>query len=310
MKNYTIVFGCCAEDYTYYQKTKTADVSFGGKGGNQAIAHAKAGRKTIMLTKFSSMPSEKESTERQLKNFKKHKVCVKYIAYDKEHRNEQTRVLVDMDGDNTMEEIKDMSNTYTIDYVHKNEKLIKNAKFLILQLKIPNEVTKEIFKICKKHNVKTCLTPCRFQKARENPDFIEDATFVTLNKKEITQIFGKEKDREITLSDRQIANILKKYPNKIILTLGEKGVKYHNGQEIVTIPAINIENVVTTTGAGDTFCGNFVACLLDGDDITTAIQKGICASTIKIQSEGTQNGMPYKKERDALHSKVFKENIK
>lgn len=307
MKKYTIVFGCCAEDYAYYQKTHTSDVSFGGKGGNQAIAHAKAGRKTIMLTKFSSMPSEKEVTQRQLKNLKKHKVCIKYIQYDDEHRNEQTRVLVDINGDNSLEEIKDMSNTYTIDYVYKNEKLIKNASFLILQLKIPNEVTREIFKVCKKYNIKTCLTPCRIHKARENMDFIEDSTFITLNKKEMINIFGKEKEGEFTLSDKQIDNILKKYPNKIILTLGENGVKYHNGKELITIPAINVDNVVNTTGAGDTFCGNFVACLLDGDDIKTAIQKGICASTIKIQHQGTQNGMPLKKERDALYKKTFKE---
>jgi ribokinase len=308
MKNYTIVFGCCEEDHTYYEKTQTTDISFGGKGANQAVAHAKAGRKTIMLTKFSSMKSEMPSTTRQVKNFKKNKVSTKYIEYDDKNKNEMSKIEIDLSGDNTIHECIGMSQTFSTEYLLKNEKLIKNSSFVILQLKTNVEITKELFKICKKHNIKTCLTPCRTHKARANMDFIEDATFVTLNEKEMINLFGKEKeDGTFSLTNKQMDNILKKYPNKIILTLGEKGVKYCDGKDIVNIPAVKVENVVNTTGAGDTFCGNFVACILDGDDIKTSIKKAICASTIKIQKEGTQNGMPFKKERDTLYKKVFKE---
>ena len=49
--------------------------------------------------------------------------------------------------------------------------------------------------------------------------------------------------------------ILRKYPNKLIITQGENGVKYFDGGEIITVPCIKVE-VQDTTGAGDTFCAS------------------------------------------------------
>ena len=64
--------------------------------------------------------------------------------------------------------------------------------------------------------------------------------------------------------------------------------------------------MIDTTGAGDTFCANFVASLMTNSSICEAVQKGICASTIKIQTHGTQNGIPKKKETNKLFNKEFK----
>ena len=62
------------------------------------------------------------------------------------------------------------------------------------------------------------------------------------------------------------------------------------------MPAIKIKNVIDTTGAGDTFCGNFVANLVKGDTIHNAIAKAQYASAYKIQFKSAQAGMPTKQE--------------
>ena len=58
-----------------------------------------------------------------------------------------------------------------------------------------------------------------------------------------------------------IESCVSMYPNKLIVTLGCQGIMYHNGNEIVKIPAIPVKHVEDTTGAGDTFNGNFAAAM-------------------------------------------------
>ena len=299
---YCIVFGCCTIDKTRYEKDDTYFESFGGKGGNQAIALSRAGVKTILLSKFSHTKEEKSLTKSHIKNLKKNKVSTKYVAFDKEHRNDYTNVVIGLNGDNTLNEVIDISQSFTVDYVRKHKKLIEGAKYVLLQMKVPVDVTKEIISICKNAGVKTVLTPCRMEKIKANMDIIEKVDYITCNSKEVQEIFGKQG----SLTATQLNSVLKKYPNKLIATLGGDGVKFHNGKKVVHEKAIKISNVVDTTGAGDTFCANLVSSLMTGDDLQTAVRKGICASTIKIQITGTQTGMPKAKERDKLFAKIYK----
>ena len=251
------------------------------------------------------MKSDKKNTKLMLKNFKRNKVNTKFIEFDKNHHNDYTRIDIALNGDNTLYEHSDISKSYSEEMIKNNAELIKNADYVVMQLKVPNKVTRELFKICKKQNVKTVLTPCRPFKARNNPRFIEDATYITCNLKEATEIFGIEENGNFVFGTKELNNILRRYPNKLIVTLGKKGVKWFDGKKICFEKSIEVDRVIDTTGAGDTFCGNFVSCLQSGEALQIAIRKGICASAIKIQKAGTQDGMPTKKERDKLYRKIY-----
>lgn len=297
---YCVVFGCSATDITRYEKDNKEFVSFGGKGGNQAVALARAGIKTIMLTKLSSLKEDKQTTKAHLKNFKQNNVITKYIDFVNV-KNDYTKVTVSQNGDNTLNEFKAIADYVDANYVDKNKRIIEKAKYAIIQLKVPIEATKKLIEICKQAKVKIVLTPCRPQKVIDNFDIIENVDYTTCNEHEANAIFGKGKN----LTQKELNEILKRYPNKLIVTLGKKGVKFHNGAKIVYIKALKIDNVVDTTGAGDTFCSNLVSCLIDNTTLEEAVKKGICASSIKIQSAGTQNGMPKKKDRDKLYNQVY-----
>ena len=302
MREYILVFGCSTIDISFYQKDKSTKISFGGKGSNQAVATAKAGKNVVFLTRLSKMKEDKKNTKLMIKNFKKNKINIKHIEFDKNHHNDYTRVDVSANGDNILSEHPDISNSFSKDFVRKNVDLIRNAEYVLMQLKVPNDVTKELFKVCKKYGVKTVLTPCRTIKEKKNPNFVESATYVTCNQKEVAEIFG---NGENNLTNKQLNEILRKYPNKLIVTLGKNGVKWFDGKKICFEKSIKMSKVLDTTGAGDTFCGNFVASLSDGLSIRESIRKGICASTLKIQKIGTQDGMPLKKERDKLYNEIY-----
>ena len=52
-------------------------------------------------------------------------------------------------------------------------------------------------------------------------------------------------------------------PSLVVIKLGEKGCLVYDGEQdkIMSLPAFPASNVVDTTGAGDSFCGGFVAAL-------------------------------------------------
>ncbi len=299
---YSVVFGCSTMDIAHYEKTGKQFISFGGKGANQAVALSRAGVKTIMLSKLSSLPEEKD-TKKIIKNFKKNKVNTKYIGFDK-YRNDYTKVTISKNGNNKLDEFMEISQQIDENYILKNKSIIEKADYALIQLKVPITSTLAFIDVCKQTNVKIVLTPCRANKVREHYEVIENVDFITCNEKEVNDIFGNNKK----LTSKELDEVLKKYPNKLIVTLGGKGVKFFDGKKVHMIKALDIENVVDTTGAGDTFCANFVSALMENHSIIEAIKKGICASSIKIQTHGTQNGIPKKKDRDKLYTKVFKEN--
>ena len=305
MRGYILVCGVATVDETFYEKNGIKKISFGGKGSNQAIAISKAGCKTIFLTRLSITKQDIGTTKELLKVYRKNKICTKFIELDNAHRNDYTKVNIAIDGDNRLDEFLDISQTFDANFAKKWEKIIKNAKYVVLQLKVPNEFTKEIYDICKKNNVKIVLTPCRPEKLKKDFDLIENADIVTCNLREATEIFGKKVGREIKFETKDLNSVLKKYPNKLIVTLGKRGVKWFDGKKFCFEKSIKLKTVEDTTGAGDTFCGNLVACLFSGDELGVAIKKAICASTLKIQHTGTHDGIPNKKERDMLYRNFY-----
>ena len=83
-----------------------------------------------------------------------------------------------------------------------------------------------------------------------------------------------------------------KYPNKqIVLTVGEKGSYYINGETIIHQNAYQVK-AVDTTAAGDTFTGFFLASLLKDGDVSKALDLAARASSITVQGKGAADSIP------------------
>ncbi|MHA2393848.1 MAG: carbohydrate kinase family protein [Promethearchaeota archaeon] len=79
----------------------------------------------------------------------------------------------------------------------------------------------------------------------------------------------------------------------VVITLGEKGALVTTDQFQMKIPSYKIDNVVDTTGAGDTFNGAFsVAYWIRKWDLEKSIRYANAAASLKIQKLGARTGMP------------------
>lgn len=247
----------------------------GGKGANQAVAASKLGASSTMIGCIGN----DQNGEFSINNLNLMNVDTSCI---KKTDNAPTGVanIVVAEHDNSIIVIAGANYEITKEDIDNCRDVILSADIVLLQLEIPLEVVEYTAQLCRKNNVRVLLNPAP---AVELPEtLIENATYITPNEHELNIILGKQNNVDETI---------KMYPNKIIVTMGSKGVKYFDGSEMKLVPSYNVE-VVDTTGAGDTFCGGLAAALVKGDKLEDAIKFANKAAAISITKLGAQSGMP------------------
>ena len=87
-----------------------------------------------------------------------------------------------------------------------------------------------------------------------------------------------------------------------VITLGEQGALYHDGQQTLHQPAFNCGAVVETTGAGDAFNGGFAVALAEGQGIEAALRFACATASLSVTRQGTAPAMPTRPEIEAVVS--------
>lgn len=294
--NYDVcVFGGCSLDQTFYEKSdgtynERADVKApGGKGANQAVAASRAGAKTTIITRIG----KDDIGNSILENLHFNMVNTSNVEIVDGLQNDYSNIYIRLkDKDNDIKRVNGAIDSFTPDMIDRYSDVLLGSNIIVCQLKVPKEVTEKLINFCYKHKKFLILTPCRPDKLcisnnKQNLDLINKISLITCNKKECETIFGTD----------DIESVVKKYPNKLIVTLGKDGLIYYNGKRVIRMPAIETD-VIDTVGAGDTLCGNLACFLSQQLDLEHALRKAMYASTLKLQVKTAQAGMPYKEDLD------------
>ena len=311
MKYDVCVFGGCALDRTFYEKedgtyNKQPDViSPGGKGANQAVAAARAGAKTIMITRVGKddEDDDKKIGKTIVDNLDVHDINLSCVEIVEGLENDYSNIFINKDDkDNDIHRFSGAIDSFTPDMIERYKDVLLDSEIIACQLKVPKEVTVALINFCYEHNKTLVLTPCRPEKLSlevpSNKELIDKISIITCNRKECETIFGTD----------NIEECVTKYPNKLIVTLGADGLMYHDGEKIVHMPAIKTE-VVDTTGAGDTLNGNLCAFLAKGMNLHDSLEKAMYASAMKLTQKSAQAGMPYRDQLEEYIKKQTEENI-
>lgn len=96
-----------------------------------------------------------------------------------------------------------------------------------------------------------------------------------------------------------IRSLQKKYPSaNILMTRGALGAMYLGcaGNDVISVPASAVENVVDTTAAGDTFIGYFLAETALGQSPEAAMKTAAKASGLCVGRLGAADSIPLRRE--------------
>lgn len=80
-------------------------------------------------------------------------------------------------------------------------------------------------------------------------------------------------------------------PGTLTITLGERGSVTFQGDEIISVPAFDVQ-AVDTTGAGDVFHGGYIYGLLKGWDMGETVRVASALAAIKCRAVGGRAGIP------------------
>ena len=261
---------------------KGSDLQYipGGKGANQAVAMARLGAEVTM---FGCVGND-ENGRHLIKNLETNNVKTDNI---KIVDGEPTGIAIITLGedDNTIVVVAGANRCTDISYIESIKNELFKHDMVVFQHEIPLDAVHYAIEICHEKGIPIVLNPAP---AADVPkEIVEKVTYITPNEHEASLIFGEGMSEE---------EILKRYPEKLIITKGNKGVSTClKSGEILSIPCIK-SSIVDTTGAGDTFNGAFAVKICGGDKMKNALIYANTAAGLSVEKMGAQGGMPTSEE--------------
>lgn len=97
---------------------------------------------------------------------------------------------------------------------------------------------------------------------------------------------------------KKILLLQKRIKGRLVVTAGERGAFFVDGDNLFRVPAVAV-SVVDTIGAGDNFHGAFALAVARGDKFVDAVKYGVAAASLSCRDYGGRKGLPFHSEAEA-----------
>jgi ribokinase len=248
----------------------------GGKGANQAVASARAGGvATTMIIALGNdafaVPLEASLNEAGVR------LHIKRVA---DQPTGTAFICVSDDAENAITVAPGANNSL------RPEDLLPLAELtgfthLLLQLETPMDTVTAFARAARLSSVKVVLNAAPAQSLSSELLALLDVLIV--NEGELAVVANHAGSIEQCLERVQVPCV--------VVTLGSRGACARVDGQILKQAAFPV-TPVDTTGAGDTFCGAFVAALSHGQDIPQALRQASAAGALACTRPGAQSSIP------------------
>lgn len=264
----------------------------GGKGANVAVAVACSGRARSLLCgaigedgRFLLQKLRIKGVDTSLiKVLNDKNTGAAFVFLDEQGGN---RIIVDAGANSDFRISIDLLNA------------IRNS-VVVLHLEINPAVTRDLAKAAKDAGAIVVLNPSPVPK-HSGAFGPHDRAWcsvdvVVVNELEACQIAGVASG----LIEKSIRTLQRRCSpqTRIVVTLGARGVMFSEAatSDVRFVPAVFVEHVVDTTGAGDTFTGYLAAGISAGLEFEQSIREAVVASAICVGRAGAADGIPTSEE--------------
>jgi ribokinase len=254
--------------------------NIGGKGANQAVAAARLGGEVSL---YGSLGLD-ENGQLIKEQMEKENINVSNLHYVKESPTGVAFIEL-FNSDNRILVVPGANQYTNISYIKMVEESLLKHNVFVFQLETPIEILEYLIPILYQSGKIIIVNPAPAKTLKK--ELIEKITYLIPNEHEYNVVLD---ENELKLKD-----LLQKYANKLIVTLGKKGAAYHDGNRLITIPILKVE-AVDATGAGDTFTGAFSVAIAKGKSIRESIRFANIAAGLSVTKKGAQTGMPFETE--------------
>ncbi|KAL0207667.1 hypothetical protein P9112_012295 [Eukaryota sp. TZLM1-RC] len=277
-------------------QAKSFTQGFGGKGANQAIACAKCGVETHLISALGDDIFGKAYSQ-HLSSFS----CLKH------HNNViagcssgLASITIDESGENQIIlnpganlELGDQMVDHFFDS-YGNSLLKANKLIGLVQGELSLSTTLHFLRECKKLNIFTVFNFAPVSvtcQVKLLPELVDLLIVNTIEASSLVEQF----DLYTTVEPIKLMETLCRYFKSVVITLGKEGaiIGYGDQTPIVSIPATTVEKVVDTTGAGDACCGSLCAALALGFPLEQSLKAAMRVAGDKVGKAGAQSTLTF-----------------
>ncbi|KAB7673108.1 ribokinase [Bacillus sp. B1-b2] len=254
----------------------------GGKGANQAVQCAKLGLSTSMIGKVG----EDRFGEALIGSLQASGTNVDFI--NKKGTTGMGIVNVLPDGDYHSTLLRGANYLITKEDIDRSLDVITSCQYILLQQEIPSEIVDYIIEKTKDVECQIVLNNAP---AREiNDTSLSAINILVVNETEAEFMSGSQVD-SIKTAHKVAELLVSKVKDIVILTLGSLGVVIATKKETFYTPANKVD-AIDATGAGDSFIGAFVFCLLEGYSLKKAAEVATLVSSMTVSRSGGSESFP------------------
>jgi ribokinase len=258
----------------------------GGKGGNQAVAAARAGGAEVALVGAVGTDDAGAWLTGRLAAAG---VSTSTLV-ELEGPSGQALISVDAAGENAIVVVPG-ANAALTRLTEAQADVVRNAVVVLAQLEVPLSTATQAARLARASRAMFILNAAPSQPL--SASFLADVDVLIVNEHEARDVAGTDDlDSAMARLSEQVATV--------VLTLGAAGSRIlTRGQEPLEVPAVRVK-AVDTTAAGDTYCGVLAAALARGAGLAEAALEAAAASALTVTRPGAQDSIPERAEVLAL----------
>ncbi len=292
------VFGSLNVDYVFQVAQLPApgetvlaenmEVLPGGKGGNQALAAAKAGAKVHMVgavgkdglgdIAMAGLIAAGVDTSAVTQNLKPTGTAA---------------INVDSLGENAIT----VSSGANLEATGKSldASQLNSQTILLLQMEVSMSAMADLIQRCRDvvANIVWNLAPMQSVELA----VLKQVDYLIVNEGELAQLHAdlfngsSSADSSATSTEQQAQDVVALTGQSVVVTLGARGTFAVHENTVIRVPALPI-SPIDTVGAGDAFTGAFTAALDAGETFRQAMRWGNVAGGLACLETGAQSALP------------------
>jgi ribokinase len=264
----------------------------GGKGANQAAAAAILGASVAFLGRVG----DDEFGEPLVRALAEKGIDTSLIERAPGASTGAAFITVTPDGENAITVAPGANRSLAPEDVEAASEAIRDARVLVTQMEIPVKTVLRAVEVATESGTRALvnLAPT-FEVPQE---LLERLDPLVVNEHEAAFVLGSEVEGvEGALS--AAPELLSLGPRSAVITVGEAGAVFAEGESSGHLPAPTVD-VVDTTGAGDAFVGALALRLARDAPLEEAVAYAVRAGAAAVTEEGAQGALPTPAAVEAL----------